>query len=67
MSAKLIVQRGDQNTEWPKEVGDAFIRFCFKTTSWSLKLARFFRAAFSAFGTKTRSSTKENAEIIPMA
>jgi hypothetical protein len=28
MSAKLLVQRGDQNTEWPKEVAEAFIRFC---------------------------------------
>jgi hypothetical protein len=28
VSPKLIVQRGHQNTEWPKEVGEAFIRFC---------------------------------------
>jgi len=28
MSAKLLVQRGDENTEWPKEVGNAFLQFC---------------------------------------
>jgi hypothetical protein len=28
VSPKLLVQRGDQNTEWPKEVAEAFIRFC---------------------------------------
>jgi len=28
MSAKLLVQRGDDNTEWPKEVGVAFVQFC---------------------------------------
>ena len=28
MSAKLLVQSGDENTEWPKAVGAAFVQFC---------------------------------------
>jgi hypothetical protein len=27
MSSKLLVQRGDENTEWPRDVGEAFLRF----------------------------------------
>jgi predicted metal-dependent phosphotriesterase family hydrolase len=27
MKPKLLVQRGDENTEWPREVGEAFLRF----------------------------------------
>lgn len=25
---KLLVQRGDENTEWPKDVATAFMQFC---------------------------------------
>ena len=28
MTGKLVVQRGGDNSEWPRPVGEAFVRFC---------------------------------------
>lgn len=56
MSGKILVQRGDENTEWPKDVGEAFLRFC------AFADQRGFNV-ICAVGFNLRTSTNDQAAL----
>lgn len=55
-TGKLVVQRGDENTEWPKEVREAFLCFCRLADAYGFNV-------ICAVGFNFKHSTNEQAAL----